>query len=171
MSDPQELHSYAEVAITLAGLTGIIGAIQKGSKAEWPKRELLHIVNLLMMALLTVVLAFIPTIIAKLPAGGADIWVVSVQALFVVHLAGWLIFLAFSQRGRIVLNDLPKIEKNIAYVLLSLGLAALIFELTIILGFFTGFAPALYEAVLLLFLVAGLFNFTYLLLGTDHAGT
>ena len=31
MGDPQDFHSYAEVAITLAGLTGIIGAIQNRS--------------------------------------------------------------------------------------------------------------------------------------------
>ncbi len=171
MGDPQDLHTYAEVAITLAGLTGIIGAIRKGSKAEWPSRNLLHIANLLMMALLTVVLAFIPTIITKIPMTNADIWVVSVQTLFVVHLAGWLVFLAFSQLGQIVLNDLPKIEKNIALIFLFFGLLTLACELVVALGFYTIFASALYESVLLLFVVSGLFNFAFLLLESEHAAT
>jgi len=49
VSDPSELQSYAEIAITLAGLTGIIGVIQKRSETGITRRERVHLVTLLVL--------------------------------------------------------------------------------------------------------------------------
>ena len=49
----EDLRTLAEIAITLAGLTGIIGALHSRGGRSLSERESLHITNLLMVGLTT----------------------------------------------------------------------------------------------------------------------
>jgi hypothetical protein len=167
--DPSELQSYAEIAITLAGLTGIIGVIQKRSEAGITRRERVHLVTLLVSAVLVVFYSFLPHWISQYPGAAEHIWVWSVRALFVGHVVSFSIFMWISQGMKVVYRDLPKMEFVVGMMLFPWsGITAVVLEGAISFGYLTEYAAFVYEGVLVLHITLGLYNFVSLLLGAEY---
>jgi len=159
-----DLTVIAEIAITLAGFTGLVGILQSRGESELTRLEVFHIANLLMTTVLVVVLAFVPTWIALIPNIGNDVWLWSLRILLVVHLAGWIFITPFIKRSGMQLRDFPVLDRRQIFVLSVLGVIAVIAEAVLVLGFVPEYGPFVYEGVLIFLLCAAMSNFLVLLL-------
>ena len=164
-----DLQTYAEVAITLAGLTGIIGAIQRRQKGGLSDREKLHILSLLNCSLMVIFLAFIPALLSRWPDSNAELWNWIIRVLFVTHVVAGLVLGYASRSGKVFFEKLTGIEKILAVAFTTFAIFAIAAEFLMVLGMGTKYAPFLFEIVLLVVLAAGLFNFVSLLLGENGA--
>ena len=164
----EDLQVLAQIAITLAGFTGIIGVFQQRSGNKLTDRERLHIVNLLQASVVVVFLAFVPACLMRLPNGGVDVWTWSVRILLGVHLIAWIIGSTSLSRFFAIISSLPKLERAVLFgVFLPIGIVTTVLEVFVVAGFWTTYTIFLYEVVLVFFLGIAFFNFIALLLKSE----
>ncbi|MFT4562834.1 MAG: hypothetical protein ACI9BW_002581 [Gammaproteobacteria bacterium] len=165
MSPTADLHVLAQIAITLAGFTGIIGVFQQRSGNILTDRERLHIVNLLQATAVIVFLAFVPSCLTLLPIVGLDIWAWSIRILFAVHILAWIIGSISLTRFLSIINSLPKTERAIIFgLLLPAGIATTVVEGLVVAGHWTNYTTFIYEVALIFFLGIAFVAFISLLL-------
>ena len=83
---------YAEISITLAGFTGLVGVLASRGESKLTELQALHIANLLMSTIFVVILSFVPNWLLSLPSGTEVMWIWSIRILLLFHLAAWAIF-------------------------------------------------------------------------------
>ena len=155
---------HAEISITLAGFTGLVGVLASRGESKLTELQALHIANLLMSTIFVVILSFVPNWLLSLPSGKAVMWIWSIRILLLFHLAAWAIFGYFARPGGVALSRFPLLDKSIVIVFAPFGIGLVVAEFLIITGIYTSFAAFVYESVLLLFIAAAMCNFLILLL-------
>ncbi|MGR8950686.1 MAG: hypothetical protein ACU84Q_21805 [Gammaproteobacteria bacterium] len=169
MEIPDDFQNLAQIAIALAGFTGIIGVFQRRGGAALSEREKIHIVNLLQASALVAVLAFVPSCLALVPQADFDIWPWSIRIMFAAHLIAWYIGSVSIRRFFAILNALPSTERLVFFRLL-LPIAVILTTLEGVLAFgnYPDYIPLVYELVLLFFLCLAMANFFSLLFDTTR---
>jgi hypothetical protein len=124
MEAGENLRTIAEIAISLAGFTGIVAVLGRRARGEWTPLELLRLRLLLETSLGVLFCSFLPALLLAAGVGATSGWRVAnlVQAL--LH-SGGLVAL----RGRVHRLDpdhWPPSERRLSLVLVpvSLGLVA-----------------------------------------------
>ena len=154
----------AQMAVALAGFTGIVEASQRREGKSNTPREKLHIALIVAAASYVVVPGFVPSALSLLPLEPEEVWPKSIKILLGAHITSWIIFGYYSTMGRLVIKELHGLERTICIAFWPFGLAGVIAESGIALGYFTIYAAFVFECVLILFLVIGLYSFLSLLL-------
>ncbi len=165
MAVPEDFYVIAQIAVTLMGFTGIVGALQTRGGAVLDEREKFHIVNLLTTSTLVLFLAFVPTWLQSLPGSDENLWAWSIRVLLAIHICAWIIAIPTFQRGSIFFNQKYRAFERMAGLTVAvLGVVAVGAELLIVGGHYTEYSVFLYEGVLLLFVAVSVFNFLSLLI-------
>ncbi len=165
---PDDLQVLAELAMALAGFTGLIGVLHHRSGGKLTDRQRLHIATLLTCAVIVIIMSFVPTWLALLPGSEERIWPWSMRALLAAHLLAWIIAIPFNKLGKVIVESLPPVERYIGHAVNIIGVAAVAIEVAIVAGIGKEYGPFVYEGVLIFFLALGLANFLSLLLNPDQ---
>ena len=129
MTIPSDLHVLAQIAITLAGFTGIIGVFQRRGGSVLSEREKLHIINLLQATTIVVFLSFVPSCLLLIPIPGLDYWQWSMRLLLAVHVIAWMIGTISIRRFFAILGSLPPAERIILFgFFIPVGIFAVVVE-------------------------------------------
>ena len=104
MQDSDLLQTIAEIAIALAGFTGVVAFLGERARGKWRSVDLFRFSNLLGTSIAALLLSFAPILLFKLGAPEAAAWRSS-SGLIAVYL---VIGLLRSIRG---LRSLPKRER------------------------------------------------------------
>ena len=157
----------AQVAITLAGFTGLVGVFVSKGGNKLTELQAMHIANLLMSAMFVVVLSFVPHLISNLPLNTEEQWTWCIRVLLVFHLAAWGIFGYFARPGGLTLKNFPRIERTIVFIFAPFGIGLVLAEIAVLALRNMQFAPFIFESVLLLLMMGAMCNFLVLLLRPD----
>ncbi len=162
---PTDLQVLGEIAIGLAGFMGIVSALRSRREGGLSDRERFHMVTLLLSTVFILFMSFVPSVLSLLPGSENQVWAWSIRVLFGSHLLAWAFSIPLHKRGRLVLRELPVVERNLGLLFAVLGAMAMPVELALVLGYFEGLIPFTYVIVVVLFLSFGIYNFFSLLLG------
>ena len=156
--------TYAEVAITLAGFTGLVGVIVSRGEHKLTETQAMHIANLLMSTMFVVILSLVPHLIWNYPMEAEDRWIWCIRVVLVFHLAAWAIFGYFARPGGFALKNFPAIERTIVYMFAPFGIGLVLAEIFVLTSNSIRLAPFVYECVLLILMLGAMSNFLVLLL-------
>ena len=159
-----DLAVIAQISITLAGFTGLVGVFQARGGMVLSNRQAFHIANLLMTSAFVVFLSFVPSWILLFPESNGNVWLWSIRVLFVTHVIGWLVVLPFLLRGGLLLQNFRGVDRALILATGPLGLIAVVIEGCMSAGLWAPYVPFTYEGILILLLVAAMGNFLTLLL-------
>jgi hypothetical protein len=153
--------------MALAGFTGLIGALRQGGREPLTDRQKLHVTTLLVTSVIVIVFSFVPTWISLLPAAEGHVWEWSMRVLLAVHILAFAITIPFSKLGKVYAASLPLLERNMAHVVNTIGVVAVLVEAIIVFGFMRVLSPFVFEGVMIFFLALGLADFLALLLNPE----
>ena len=163
-----DFQTLAQIAITLTGFTGIIGAVQSRGGEALTDLQAYPIVTLLDVSALVVIAAFIPGTVALVINGEAAIWAWSYRILLVVHLLAWLIALPYMNKGGWLFRRWPQPERLIIAVATCVGISTVIAEVAVISGFFVPLAPFVYQCILITLVAIAFVCFVMLMFGFNR---
>lgn len=167
MDIPVDLHVLAQVSITIAGFTGIIGTLQQREGRTFTVRQKAHLVNLLQCTTIVAFASFIPTYFATIPNAGDDVFRWSIRALLVVHIAAWAIAIPVVLKQELLFGPIPQIERICMYIIMATGVVAVFAEIAVVLGHYEEYSMFLFESVMLFFLAIAVFDFIALLVNPE----
>ena len=164
MAIPTDYALMAQMAITLAGFTGLVGISRREGGRAVTSRERMHLGLIVQTASFVVFLGFLPTALSLLPIAPETQWRTSISIMAVAHIITWIGVAYHSDYGRKFFTDLKGMEQIVGLSSIPFGLAAVGGEWLMAFGLLQAYIPFLYEAVLMLFLSVGLWSFMSLLL-------
>lgn len=167
MENTQTSQTIAEVAIALAGFSGIVAVLGQRSSGEWSPTERLRLRLLLEASLLVVFLSFLPSLMLRGTSASAA-WRVSSGVCGLVHLLPMAsFFLRWRRLGwqKPLHEPTPPLFFSAAALSLATGgLVIILLQLMLAAGLKPGEPSLIYEISLLWLLGVGAVQFVYLLL-------
>ena len=157
----------AQMAVTLSGFTALVETAHRKEQKPVSARERLHIALIVAASAYVIVLGFVPSALSLLPIEPDQVWYAAIIVLVVAHFSSWMVFGYYSTAGSLVVRELRGIERAICIAFWPFGLAGIVAELAIVFGHFTAYSAFVFECVLLLFLLIGLYSFLSLLLNRN----
>ena len=154
----------AQVAITLAGFTGLVGVLRSRRKEGLSHVQAMHIANLLMTSTFVVLLSFVPQWIGHLPFSSQTHWLWCTRILLAMHVLAFAIVLPFALREKALFRTFPKLDQLAVYITGSLGVSLVVVEAFVSTGRGLEYAPFLFQGVLLFFICLAFIDFLVLLL-------
>lgn len=139
--------TIAEIAITLAGLTGVVVAFGRGGPTGWSPVERFLLRALVFWSLGAMFLALLPAALFSLPSVQAP-WRVAHGFFAVFHTTVFVWF--FGQTRRF---PSPPNGARLDWAIVAVGCGVLAVETLVALGFLAELAPFLYLVALLWFLL------------------
>ena len=124
MGASDALGTIAEIAIAVAGFSGVAAVLGRRSQGEWTPLDVFRLRALLLSSFSIVVFCFLPIVLDLTALAPSQIWALSSGA--------WLTWIAFtfalriSQVRRATAGTGDPIERRYAGFLTSIGLAALL---------------------------------------------
>ena len=167
MAIPTDYALMSQMAVALAGFTGIVGASQKRQGRNFTTREQLHLGLIVETSVFVLILGFLPSTLSLLEISDTVLWKAAVVALLLAHLTTWVVLMAQTNMGRALLTELKGTEKAIGLASIPFGLSAVAAEVAMSFGYLPDYIPFLYELVLILFLSVGMWSFLSLLLNDE----
>jgi hypothetical protein len=164
MSIPTDYALMAQMAITLAGFTGIVGNSRREAGRTVTSRERMHLGLIVQTASFVVFLGFLPSALTLLPITEEIVWRTSISIMAVAHITTWIGVAYHSNFGRKFFSDLKGMEQFVGLSSVPFGLSAVVGECLMAFGLYPTYIPFLYQAVLMLFISVGLWSFLSLLL-------
>ena len=164
MEIPSDFQLMGQMAITLAGFTGLIGASQSRDRRARTAREKMHIGLIVQTSAFVIVLGFLPGALFLLPIAVDKLWRISITVMAGAHLVTWVVLAIHTNYGRKFLKELHGAELVFGLSSIPFGISALLTEFAVAFGWVSGLTPFLYEIVLILFLIVGLWSFFSLML-------
>jgi hypothetical protein len=167
LENTQTLETIAEVAIALAGFSGIVAVMGQRSSGEWSPAELTRLRLLLEVSLLVVFLSFLPALMLR---GTSPIaaWRISSGVCGLAHLLPLaLYFVRWRRLGwqkPVHEPTTPLFFNAYSLFLATGGLVISLLQLMIAVGLTPGEPSLIYEISLLWLLGVGAVQFIYLLL-------
>jgi hypothetical protein len=154
------LSTIAEVAVALAGFTGVVAVLGRRSSGGWSAEELLQLRALVETSLTVFFVSFVPAILSSVVDSEAAVWRWSNGVLAVAHLANLASFFLRTTRGAA-----PTVGQRISGVF---GAAFVLLHLTAAVGILAWAAPLVVLGLLGLLFVAAQ-NFVLLLFRVHRA--
>ena len=167
MEETQTFDTIAELAIALAGFSGIVAVLGNRFSGEWGAAEQVRLRLLLEVSLLVVFLSFLPSLVARV-APSSVAWRVSNGACGIAHLVPLVLFflrwrrLGWQSPAHEPLR--PLLYKVASAAFAMGGLAIILFQLLVAVGLPVVLPSLIYEVSLLWLLLAGAIQFVNLLL-------
>jgi len=155
-----EFRSLAEIAVALAGFTGIVVALERRSSPAYSGTNRARLRELLLASLGVLFFVFMPTLLAG--AGVGDRWAyrTSQVPFAAYHVLLMALFFRSASITQLALAE---------WLLLPLGLATILLQLVTAFGFLSGRLHVVYLFGLLWLLFIACINFVVLLLGDENA--
>ena len=155
MQSQQILQSISEIAVALAGFSGVVAALGRRSHGDWSPAELLQLRTLVEPSLIALFGSFLPGIIQLASQSEILTWRLSNGALGLLGLSGVAAFIVRSRTASttpgqrvLVVLALPAIGA----LLLAAGGVLTQYELIFVLGLVLALVVAAYNFLLLLFI-------------------
>lgn len=110
MPDPFDaLFTVAEVAIALAGFSGVVAILGQRSSGEWSEPDWLRFAMLLAFSFGAVLFSLLPTLVLALGASEPAAWGISSGLLFVFLVTGYVIVVRrVSALGEVADREFPR---------------------------------------------------------------
>jgi hypothetical protein len=124
MDASDALATIAEIAIAVAGFSGVAAVLGRRSQGEWSPLDVFRLRSLLLSSLSIVIFCFLPIVLSLTVLESSLVWALSSGA--------WATWLAFtfatrsSQIRRITAATGDPIDRRYAIFILSIGLVALL---------------------------------------------
>jgi hypothetical protein len=148
MAPEDALASIAEVAIGLAGFSGLVAAFGQRSGQSWKGDQKARIIYLVVLSFLVITTSLLPSTISGWSSSASLVWGIPMVTSGVLTLTSLFIWIALSRRHGYKLQ-FPKTSVSILSVSGTLQLAVLLSGLGVILPY----SPALFVLGLLSILV------------------
>lgn len=164
MSEAENLRAIAEVAIAIAGFTGVVVALGSRTRGEWSLAAANNLWLLLSQALVVTLSAFLPILLGSAGIGERPLWRVSNGLLAI---ATWAVggHMAFRMRYRLT-QSASLLGRCLEYLSLAIGGVISVAQLVHSAGALPGAGPFLFLLALLFLLAASVANFWRLLMGS-----
>lgn len=146
---------------------GIIGVIQQRGGSVLTARQKLYISALLVSSIFVISLAFVPSLLTRIPGENTNVWLYSIRTMFAGHLVTWAVTIPFHLQGRLVVASIPMVEKLVVFPIVVVGLLAVVLEGAMAYGFLGQWIPLVFEAVLIFFVLLGVACFVMILLNRE----
>jgi len=133
MNASDALATIAEIAIAVAGFSGVAAVLGRRSQGEWSPEDVFRLRALLLSSFSIVFFCFVPIVLGLAALAPSRIWALSSGAWL-----AWLIFTAalrISQGRRISKATGDRLDRRYMVVLASIGVAALLLHGTNLLIF------------------------------------
>lgn len=162
MPDPFDaLFTVAEVAIALAGFSGVVAVLGQRSSGEWSAPDWLRFAMLLAFSFGAVLFSLLPTLVLALGASEPAAWGISSVLLVVFFVSGWgLVVRRVTALGEVAAEQFPQ-RIGLTVAALSLPVLVMLVLNALSVGFSREFGP-FFLGVLWLLSLAG-FQFYRLL--------
>lgn len=122
----ETLRSLSEVAIALAGFTGIVAALGRRAGGRWSPLEWLRLRMLLETSLGVVFLSLLPVLVRQLATRQDLIWRIGNGAQALAHAAGMV--LLFARFSKLDASQWPPEERRLTLVLVPVSLAIVLLQ-------------------------------------------
>jgi hypothetical protein len=165
------LETFGEIAITIMGFTGLVGALQMRGRRAFVGPGAGVIVTLLLVSALVVFAAFLPGTIQLKVISADETWRTAFDVLLGAHLFTWLLAFPYMRHTGLLLNALPQPDRTIGLVMLFVGISATSTEVLVVSGLIESNLPFLYRGVLLALLLIGMSSFVLVLFALDRDGS
>jgi hypothetical protein len=161
MEEGENLRTLAEVAIALAGFTGVVAVLGRRASGAWPPLDLLRLHMLLATSVGVLMLSFIPALLEALNISGTSLWQIANFIQLVIHSAG-LVVLAGRVR-KLDASQWPRVERLWTLILIPISLSLILAQLLNVLGALAGIGFFIYFSGLLYLLLVAVLHFVLLL--------
>ena len=162
------LQTLAEIAIALAGFTGLVGAIQARGGKGLAGPEMAVICTLIAVSGLVLFAAFVPGTVSLLTDNEEDIWKWSFRSLLFAHVLAWVVSAPFVLRLGPTLGLLAEPQRSVGRVATSLGLSAVVVEAAVVVGYLVEHLAFIYQSLLLVLVSIAFTAFVMLLFGLER---
>ncbi len=162
MEQAETLRTIAEVAIAVAGFSGVVVVLGHRNKREWTFVDTISIAMLLFASLGVVLFAFVPLLIAEV---GVPVWRISNGLLGVGHLF-FLTWAINRMRGRL---DQLLIPMWMFYLVTAVGLTSITLNALVAAGLLQSLASFAYLGGLVWLLAIAVMCFVALLFESRRA--
>jgi hypothetical protein len=157
----ETLRSLSEVAVALAGFTGIVAVLGNRAGGRWGPLEWLRLRMLLETSLGVLFLSLIPGLLHQLAALQGLIWRIANGLQAVAHAAGiWVLYLRFR---KLDLSQWPPEERWLTVVLVPVSVTIVLFQASVALGNLYTYGFFLYLLGLIYLLAIAALHFVLLL--------
>jgi hypothetical protein len=161
MEEGENLRTLAEVAIALAGFTGVVAVLGRRARGAWAPLELLRLHVLLATSVGVLMLSFIPALLEALNVSGPPLWQIANLIQVVGHSAGVVVL--GGRARKLDASQWPREERLWALVLTPISLSLILAQVLNAWGLLAGFGFFIYFFGLLYLLLVAVLNFVLLL--------
>ncbi|MGR8950683.1 MAG: hypothetical protein ACU84Q_21790 [Gammaproteobacteria bacterium] len=163
-----DFQTLSQIAITIMGFTGIIGALQSRGGKGLTGPEVALVATLLVVTAFAVFACFIPGTVALICPEDTAMWKWSFRVLLVAHLVAWAIGIPFMLRSGFLLEQLPEPQRTVTRLFAVLGLSAVVVEAIVVTGNFIVYSAFLYQCILILMVSIAFMSFVFLMFGLNE---
>ena len=161
MEEGETLRTLAEVAVALAGFTGIVAVLGRRAGGEWTPLELLRMRMLLETSLGVLFLSLLPIVVQPLRPSEESLWRISNGLQALLHLGG--VLLLYRRVSDLEASQWPPEERWLTAALLPLSLVIIAVQVAVALGFLARYGAFAYLLGLVYFLGLAALHFVLLL--------
>ena len=163
-----DFQTLSQIAITIMGFTGIIGALQTRGGKGLTGPEIALVASLLVVTAFAVFASFIPGTVALIYPEDEARWKWSFRVILIAHLVAWAISIPFMIRSGFLLEQLPEPQRSITRLFALLGMSAVVIEILVVSGNLVGYSAFLYQCILLLMVSIAFMSFVFLMFGLNE---
>jgi len=119
--DPQDaLTTVAEIAIAIAGFSGIAAVLGRRGQGDWELGDVFHLRLLLRSSFSTVIFCFVPIVLSSASVAAEKTWALSSGA-WLVYFVSIILPISLGGARRVAKVTGERVERNYAAILVFLG--------------------------------------------------
>jgi hypothetical protein len=164
--EAETLQTLAEIAIALAGFTGIVAVLGRRVRGEWAPLEWARLRDLLLASLGVVFFAFIPQLLHSVIPEIPTVWRISSGLFALYHLTIMSLFFRRSGIPSELLRAPSSTPSLVAFIFTPPAVCVLLAQFAVAFGFVPSAAYFVYFLALLWLLFIGSLQFVILLLSS-----